>query len=66
MDNPKSNLHCFSCMQNGGKIMRYKLITQFKGSDTKWENLFPCYDSMKSYLEALKPFLQYWQDAYIK
>jgi len=55
---PQNNIHCSSCFQRGGSIMRFTLILQYKNSTHIWENDFPCFESLLQYLDAVRPFIQ--------
>lgn len=61
IEHKQNNLHCLSCLKNGGKIMRYKLTYQRKGSKHTWEHLFPCLDSLEDFLKSQLPFLANYQ-----
>jgi hypothetical protein len=60
LNNNQSVFHCSHCFQYGGNTMKYKLTMQFKNSLHIWENAFPCFESMYSYLETMKPCLQFY------
>jgi len=58
INNVKNNLHCPVCFKDGGQTMRFSLIMRYKNSQNTWVNNFPCMDSLLSFLDDQRQFLE--------